>query len=93
MSKIVFLDVDGTLIDYEAKLPASAAKAVDQARANDHKVYICTGCSKAEILQRNLCDLDGMIGGNGAYVEDNNHVVMHQGLSKEDVKNWFLFRS
>lgn len=30
MSKIVFLDVDGTLIDYEAKLPASAAKAVDQ---------------------------------------------------------------
>lgn len=52
MSKIVFLDVDGTLIDYEAKLPASAAKAVDQARANGHKVYICTGCSKAEILQR-----------------------------------------
>lgn len=40
MSKIVFLDVDGTLIDYEAKLPASAAKAVDQARANGHKVLI-----------------------------------------------------
>ena len=25
--------------------------------------------------------------GVGAYVEDNNHVVMHQGLSKKDVKN------
>lgn len=87
MGKIIFLDVDGTLIDYEAKLPASAAKAVDMARANGHKVYICTGCSKAEILQRNLCDLDGMIGGNGAYVEDNDEVVMHQGLSKEDVKH------
>ncbi len=87
MSKIVFLDVDGTLIDYEAKLPVSAAKAVDQARANGHKVYICTGCSKAEIEQRHLCDLDGMIGGNGAYVEDNGQVVMHQGLSKEDVKH------
>ncbi|MCI9092855.1 MAG: HAD family hydrolase [Coprobacillus sp.] len=86
MRKIIFLDVDGTLIDYEAKLPASAAKAVDEARANGHKVYICTGCSKAEIAQRNLCDLDGMIGGNGAYVEDNDHVVMHQGLSKEEVK-------
>ena len=59
MGKIIFLDVDGTLIDYEAKLPASAAKAVDMARANGHKVYICTGCSKAEVLQRNLCDLDG----------------------------------
>ena len=87
MRKIIFLDVDGTLIDYEAKLPASAAKAVDEARANGHKVYICTGCSKAEIAQRNLCDLDGMIGGNGAYVEDNDHVVMHQGLSKEEVKH------
>ena len=87
MGKIIFLDVDGTLIDYEAKLPASAAKAVDMARANGHKVYICTGCSKAEVLQRNLCDLDGMIGGNGAYVEDHDEVVMHQGLSKEDVKH------
>lgn len=87
MSKIVFLDVDGTLIDYETKLPASAAKAVDMARANGHKVYICTGCSKAEIEQRHLCDLDGMIGGNGAYVEDAGKVVMHQGLSREDVKH------
>ena len=55
MSKIVFLDVDGTLIDYETKLPDSARKAVVQARANGHKVYIFTGCSKDEILQRNLC--------------------------------------
>ena len=87
MSKIVFLDVDGTLIDYEAKMPDSAKIAVDAARKNGHKVYICTGCSKAEILQRNLCELDGMIGGNGAYVEDHGHVIMHQGLSKEDVKH------
>lgn len=85
--KIVFLDVDGTLIDYNAKLPESAAKAVEMARANGHKVYICTGCSKAEIEQRNLCDLDGMIGGNGAYVEDDGKVVMHHGLTKEEVKH------
>ncbi len=86
-SKIIFLDVDGTLINYEAKMPESAGKAVDLARANGHLVYICTGCSKAEILQRNLCDLDGMIGGNGAYVEDHDEVIMHQGLSKEEVKH------
>ena len=72
--KIVFLDVDGTLIDYEAKMPESAGRAVDQARANGHLVYICTGCSKAEIEQRELCELDGMIGGNGAYVEDHGEV-------------------
>lgn len=86
MKKIIFLDVDGTLIDYEAKLPLSAAKAVNQARANGHKVYLCTGCSKAEIEQRNLCEVDGIIGGNGAYVEDHEKVVMEQGLDSKDVK-------
>ncbi len=85
MSKIVFLDVDGTLIDYQAKTPTSAKLAVEQARANGHKVYICTGCSKGEILTRDLPDLDGMIGGNGAYVEDNEEVVMHQPLTKDEV--------
>ena len=48
--KIIFLDVDGTLIDYNAIMPSSAGKAVDEARKNGHLVYICTGCSKAEIL-------------------------------------------
>lgn len=85
--KIIFLDVDGTLINYEAKMPESAGRAVDLARAKGHKVYICTGCSKAEIAQRSLCELDGMIGGNGAYVEDAGEVVMHHGLTREEVRN------
>lgn len=49
MSKIIFIDVDGTLLDYENKLPQSAVIATQQARANGHKVYICTGRSKAEV--------------------------------------------
>ena len=48
-SKIIFIDVDGTLVDYENKLPASADKAIKQARKNGHRVYICTGRSKAEV--------------------------------------------
>ncbi len=84
MSKIIFLDVDGTLIDYDAKLPPTARTAVDKARAAGNKVYICTGCSKAEIMQRELPDLDGMIGANGGYVEDGGEVVMHQSLTKEE---------
>lgn len=89
--KIVFLDVDGTLIDYEAKCPDSAKEAVRKAREAGHKVYICTGCSKAEILQRDLPALDGMIGGNGAYVEDDGQVVMQQGLTAQqtrDIVDW-----
>ncbi len=87
MSKIVFLDVDGTLIGYDTKLPASAREAVDKARAAGNKVYICTGCSKAEISQRELPDLDGMIGANGGYVEDAGEVIMHQSLTKEECRH------
>lgn len=41
--KIIFLDVDGTLVDYSAHIPQSAAEAVRLARQKGHKVYICTG--------------------------------------------------
>ena len=87
MAKIVFLDVDGTLIDYNAKCPDSAKEAVRLAREAGNKVYICTGCSKAEIEQRDLPELDGMIGANGGYVEDAGEVVMHQSLTVEEVKH------
>lgn len=82
MSKILFIDVDGTLVDYENRLPDSAVTAIRAARANGHRVYICTGRSKAEVYP-NLWDigLDGMIGGNGAYVEDRGQVVLHRFLT------------
>lgn len=87
MGKILFLDVDGTLVDYEGNLPESAVTAIRKARDNGHKVYISTGRSKAEVYSY-IWDigLDGMIGGNGSYVEDAGHVVMHQVINKEKCK-------
>ena len=82
--KIIFLDVDGTLVDYEGRIPKSAIQAIRAARKGGHRVYICTGRSKAEVYQElwNI-GLDGMIGGNGNYVEDGGHVVLHQLITKE----------
>lgn len=86
--KIIFIDVDGTLLDYEAKLPESADKAVKQARANGHKVYICTGRSEGEIYDYIWeIGLDGMIGGNGTYVKDGDTVVFDQHISAEDERH------
>ena len=84
MKKIIFIDVDGTLVDYDNFLPPSAVEAIRKARANGHKVYISTGRSRAEVY-REIWDigLDGMIGGNGSYVEDSGQVVMHQLLTPE----------
>ncbi len=49
--------------------------------------YVCTGRSRAE-MQPELWEigLDGMIGGNGSYVEHQGKVVMHQLISKGDAK-------
>lgn len=87
MSKIVFLDVDGTLVDYEGRIPDSAVRAVREARRNGHRVYICTGRSKAEVYEE-IWDigLDGMIGGNGSYVEDRGCVVLHQLITGEQCR-------
>lgn len=87
MGKVIFLDVDGTLLDYESKLPASAVTAVRGARKNGHRVYITTGRSRAEIYQE-LWDigLDGMIGGNGSYVEDHGQVLLHRLIALEQAR-------
>lgn len=88
MGKIIFIDVDGTLLDYENKLPASASKAIKEARKNGHRVYICTGRSEAEVYDY-IWDigLDGMIGGNGSYVKDGDTVVMHQLITLDQCKH------
>ena len=87
MGKIIFIDVDGTLVDYEGRLPESAAEAIRRARGKGHRVYISTGRSKAEVYQ-NIWDigLDGRIGGNGSYVEDHGHVVMHQLITADQAR-------
>ncbi len=87
MEKVIFIDVDGTLVDYENHLPESAVEAIRKARKNGHRVYICTGRSKAEVYQ-NIWDigLDGMIGGNGSYVEDNGKVLMHQLITESQCR-------
>ena len=88
IGKIIFINVDVTLLNYENKLPVSADKAIKLVRQNGHKVYICTGRSKAEVYSYlwNI-GLDGMIGGNGSYVEAHDHVVMHQVMTKEQGKH------
>ena len=88
MGKVIFIDVDGTLLDYENKLPASADRAIKEARKNGHRVYICTGRSEVEVYDY-ISDigLDGMIGGNGSYVKDEDTVVMHQLITLEQCKH------
>ena len=83
----IFLDVDGTLVNYSNELPNSAVKAIKAAQANGHKVYPVTGRSKAEMYDELLeIGFDGYIGGNGNYVESADKVVLHQLITIEQEK-------
>lgn len=87
MRKILLIDIDGTLVDYENHLPESAVTAIRKARANGHKVYLCSGRSKAE-NKPEIWDIgiDGYIGGNGSYVESDGVVVMHQLITADQCR-------
>ena len=79
--KIIFLDIDMTLVGRRGTIPEFAVSAVRAARAAGNRVYACTGRCKAEMYQPIWeMGLDGMIGGNGAYVEDDGQAIYDRNL-------------
>lgn len=85
--KIIFLDVDGTLVNDSGLVPASAKQAVQAARDNGHDVFLCTGRSKAELHDEILeIGFDGMIAAAGGYIEANETVVFHKSFNNDDVR-------
>lgn len=88
--KIIFFDIDGTLVICEGKeyIPNSAIEAIQGARKNGHLVYLCTGRSKAEIYPFILdIGIDGIIGAGGGYVEIDDKTLYHKTVSHEALKH------
>ncbi|MDJ0330683.1 Cof-type HAD-IIB family hydrolase [Planococcus sp. S3-L1] len=79
MPKLLLLDIDGTLLDSNKKLPASAKEALQQARLNGHDLAIATGRGPfmiTSILEE--LKIDTYITFNGQYISHNNKVVHKQ---------------
>lgn len=78
MRKIIFLDIDGTIRDFDGHVPASAIQAIQEARENGHEVCISTGRPYCQIEQSILdIGFDGVISGSGSYVEYKGQCVRH----------------
>lgn len=50
-TKMIFLDLDGTLLDDDKNLPAVNKEAIGQALAAGHKVIVCTGRPLSSAVQ------------------------------------------
>lgn len=85
--KVLFIDVDGTLVgfkDGQSIIPESAKEAIRQARQNGHLAFLCTGRSMAEIYKeiQNI-GFDGIIGAAGGFVTFHGETIFHKRLPKE----------
>ena len=86
-SKLVFLDVDGTLTlpgGYEP--PESALRAVRRARELGHKVFLCSGRNYGMLKPLMKYGFDGCIASCGGYVCADNKVLYDYPMP-EELKN------
>ena len=87
MSKYIFIDIDGTLVGYDANIPPSALRALQAAQANGHKIIIATGRQRAQIYPDLLAALnfDGIIASTGAHIECDGKVVYESLVEGDDL--------
>lgn len=84
--KIIFLDIDGTIINEYSTIPESAQEAIKRARENGHYVFLCTGRASSEIVgEVAKLEIDGKICAAGGYVEVGGKVIREKYMSVIDV--------
>lgn len=78
MNKIIFLDIDGTIRDFDGYIPDSTVDSIRRARANGHIVCICTGRPYFQIEKQIInIGFDGIVSGFGSYVVYAGKCVSH----------------
>ncbi|WP_194410292.1 Cof-type HAD-IIB family hydrolase [Microbacterium cremeum] len=80
--RIVFLDVDGTIVEHGSRVAPSTAPAIRAARAAGHLVYLSTGRAASDIHPRVAeIGFDGAITNSGALVTSGEDVVVDRPLT------------
>lgn len=84
MGKALFFDIDGTLVNFQGKMPDSTRNALRQIQKKGHKIVICSGRSLCQIYPW-LLDMrfDGIIAASGAYVECDEQVIYERHMERK----------
>lgn len=90
--KVIFCDIDGTLINHHGVMPASTKEAIHKARANGHLVFLCTGRSRTAVVgEAAKLEVDGRICSAGGYVEVQGKVIRQEFMPVETIKHLVSF--
>lgn len=89
--KIVFLDIDGTLVNYNTGMRKpldSTLEALNKLRENGDYYIISTARAKS-YLPKEIVDLEphGIILSNGSHIEINEEVIYNKHFSEEQLNN------
>ena len=90
--KVLFFDIDGTLVNFDTTIPTSTITALRLARENGHKLILCTGRSLGQ-LQGTIKELsfDGGVLAAGAYVQYQDQVIAATTIPGEKLRNIWSF--
>lgn len=85
--KLIFLDIDGTLVSAMNAPSPRVKAAVCGARINGHKVFLCTG-RNMPIIGKDILDIgfDGIIASAGSHVEIEKNVLFDHLLPEETIQ-------
>ncbi len=82
--KIIFFDIDGTLLPEGKQIPESTILAIEQVKKNGNLAMICTGRTYSfvpeEIMQ---LEFQGMIAGAGTYCEYEGEILRNIRLPRD----------
>ena len=93
--KIVFTDIDGTLLSHSSgKVPASAIEAIHRLQAKGIKVFFCSGRNYYLIRKSGLLNMirpDGLITMNGSNAIIDGNIIYRYPIPEEIVDKMVLF--
>lgn len=86
-TKYLFLDIDGTLVNFDGTMPKSTEEALIAAQKNGHKLIICTGrcCGQIYPWMLEKISFDGIISSSGARVKYGGKNVCARLFSREQL--------
>ncbi len=87
MAKIIFFDIDGTLVDMTTKqITAKTIEALQRLQANGIRICIATGRAPMEVPKFPGVDFDAYLTYNGSYCFSDEETIFSNPIPTEDIR-------
>ena len=86
VKKVLFFDIDGTLLNSELKIPEGVKKELKRLKDAGHYLFVASGRPLAFISNQIIeAGFDGFVLCNGAHVELNHKIIFENRIPYEKV--------